>query len=375
MSTNLRIALRPTLRASPFKRFSVGYRVASSPKMSFMPSTRSSRLVGFALAALVLLTTPAFAAQTELEEAEEEAANTAVALTRAEAVRAAAEVEYSASELALGLAVAEFADAQHEYQLISGKVLEVQGAISDAETRLANLRDSVIATAVDSYMALSSTDSLQPFVATSDALDALVHAELASVVAERGTRTIADFSAVSDHLGVQRTQLLTVQAELSELSDKLELQQLQMETLFEEAAVNANESRAQVAATDAAYRRALTRVEEENRRLASLVGSGSWRALVAEFFPAAHVEEALAIMQCESSGNPNAVNPTSGASGLFQFLESSWLWASPLAGYGGASRFDPVANVASAAWLFQYTVKNGHRNGIWAHWECRRVLY
>jgi len=343
--------------------------------MSFMPSTRSSRLVGFALAALVLLTTPAFAAQTELEEAEEGAANTAVALTRAEAVRAAAEVEHSASELALGLAVAEFADAQHEYQLISGKVLEVQGAISDAETRLANLRDSVIATAVDSYMALSSTDSLQPFVATSDALDALVHAELASVVAERGTRTIADFSAVSDHLGVQRTQLLTVQAELSELSDKLELQQLQMETLFEEAAVNANESRAQVAATDAAYRRALTRVEEENRRLASLVGSGSWRALVAEFFPAAHVEEALAIMQCESSGNPNAVNPTSGASGLFQFLESSWLWASPLAGYGGASRFDPVANVASAAWLFQYTVKNGHRNGIWAHWECRRVLY
>ncbi len=340
-----------------------------------MLSTRSPRLVGLTLVALVLLTTPAFAAQTELEEAEEQAANTGVALTRAEAVRAAAEVEYSASELALGLAVAEFSDAQHEYQLISGKVLEVRGAMSDAETRLAGLRDSVVSTAVDSYMALSSTASLQPFVATSDALDALVHAELVSVVAERGTKTIADFSAVRAHLGVQRTELVTVQAELSELSDKLELQQLQMEALFEEAAVDAAESRAQVAAADAAYRGALTRVEEENRRLASLVGSGSWRALVAEFFPAAHVEEALAIMQCESSGNPNAVNPTSGASGLFQFLESTWLWASPLAGYRGASRFDPVANVASAAWLFQYTVKNGHRNGIWAHWECRRVLY
>ncbi len=343
--------------------------------MSGMPSTRTSRLFALAVAALVLLTTPAFAAQTELEEAEEQAAEAGAALTRSQAVRAAAEAEYSTSELALGLAVAEFADAQHEYQAISGKVLEVQGAISDAEGRLADLRDSVIDTAVDSYMALSSTASLQPFVATSDALDALVHAELVSVVAERGTQTIADFSAVRTHLSVQRTELVAGQAELSDLSDRLELQQLQMEALFEEASVNAAESRADVAAADAAYRGALTRVEQENRRLASLVGSGSWRALVAEFFPAAHVEEALAIMECESSGNPNAVNPTSGASGLFQFLESTWLWASPLAGYGGASRFDPVANVASAAWLFQYTVKNGHRNGIWAHWECRRVLY
>lgn len=39
-----------------------------------------------------------------------------------------------------------------------------------------------------------------------------------------------------------------------------------------------------------------------------------------------------AIENCESGGNPTAQNPSSTASGLFQFLDSTW------AGYGGYSR-------------------------------------
>lgn len=46
-----------------------------------------------------------------------------------------------------------------------------------------------------------------------------------------------------------------------------------------------------------------------------------WRPLVAQHFPASEVERALCIMSYESGGNPNAKNPRSSASGLFQHLE------------------------------------------------------
>lgn len=336
---------------------------------------RLRRAVWLLSALVILALSPAYAAQTELEDAEQEAAQSSAALSRAEAVRIAAEADYSSAEIALGLAVAEFSDAQQRFQRVNELVLTLQGDIGDTERQLGLLRGSVIESAVEGYMAVSQEGQLQSFLSSTDAMSSLIHFELATAVADQGTRQIADYSAIKAQLDRQKTELEGIQTDLSALTDELASREAEMRSLLGQAAADASAAKAEVIRADTAYRASLTRVEEEQNRLASLVGSGSWRPLVAEFFPAAHVEEALAIMQCESRGNPNAVNPTSGASGLFQFLESTWLWASPLAGYGGASRFDPVANTASAAWLFQYTVANGHRNGIWAHWECRRVLY
>ena len=55
--------------------------------------------------------------------------------------------------------------------------------------------------------------------------------------------------------------------------------------------------------------------------------------------------------KCESGYNPNAVNRSSGASGLFQFMPSTWAhlpWA-------GQSVFDPVANAQAAAYYYQHS--------------------
>jgi len=63
--------------------------------------------------------------------------------------------------------------------------------------------------------------------------------------------------------------------------------------------------------------------------------------------PAA-VQWAINVAYCESRYHPNSVNSSSGASGLFQFLPSTWSgtpWASQ-------SPFDPVANAQAAAWLY-----------------------
>jgi hypothetical protein len=65
--------------------------------------------------------------------------------------------------------------------------------------------------------------------------------------------------------------------------------------------------------------------------------------------PAA-VQWAINVAYCESRYHPNSVNSTSGASGLFQFLPSTWggtPWASQ-------SPFDPVANAQAAAWLYSH---------------------
>lgn len=87
--------------------------------------------------------------------------------------------------------------------------------------------------------------------------------------------------------------------------------------------------------------------------------------LVELFFEQDDVDRALEIVNCESGGDPFAKNPTSTASGLFQHLASMWEERSRLAGWAGADVFDPVANVAVAAWLT-------YERGGWSHWNPTR---
>jgi Transglycosylase-like domain len=66
------------------------------------------------------------------------------------------------------------------------------------------------------------------------------------------------------------------------------------------------------------------------------------------------------IVQRESNGNPNAVNPSSGAGGKYQFLPSTW------SGYGGYARADDAPE----------SVQDERFNEMWAggagssHWGC-----
>mgnify|MGYP001819368520 FL=1 len=105
------------------------------------------------------------------------------------------------------------------------------------------------------------------------------------------------------------------------------------------------------------------------------IGGGSvdpverWRPLVERYFPRGRVGEALSIIACESNGDPSVTNPRSSAAGLFQFVSGTWEHASTQAGYDGSSPFDPEANVASAAWLVDNSLKTGR--SPWSHWTCR----
>ena len=123
-----------------------------------------------------------------------------------------------------------------------------------------------------------------------------------------------------------------------------------------------------------------TRLLEESERIAMdaliveetvhVVGPiERWRPLVERYFSPDRVEEALSIIDCESNGDPRARNPRSSAAGLFQFLDRTWSHSSEQAGFEGESPFSPEANIASAAWLVEYSLGVG--DSPWAHWTCR----
>jgi soluble lytic murein transglycosylase-like protein len=72
-------------------------------------------------------------------------------------------------------------------------------------------------------------------------------------------------------------------------------------------------------------------------------------------------ERLVRIARCESGLNPGAYNRRSGASGVMQFIPSTWR-ATPQ-GRAGADVFDAAANVEAGAWLM--------RNYGPGQWECR----
>lgn len=86
-----------------------------------------------------------------------------------------------------------------------------------------------------------------------------------------------------------------------------------------------------------------------------------WRDLVVAHF-GDNAARALRVMACESGGNPNAMHPRSKASGLFQFLPSTWKTVTGETYPGNV--FDGPSNIAAAAKLS----KGG---STWQQWSCK----
>jgi hypothetical protein len=72
-------------------------------------------------------------------------------------------------------------------------------------------------------------------------------------------------------------------------------------------------------------------------------------------------DQAVRVARCESGLNPNAYNASSGASGLFQLLRSTWSRTS----YAGQSPFNADANIHAAHEVF---TRDGNS---WREWSCK----
>lgn len=260
---------------------------------------------------------------------------------------------------------------------VAANVVQLRSQIEDAELNVANLRTAAEERAVDAYMNAWSTD-IGVLALSAQATQMFILQDVIETQRGDDLAQINELTIQRRVLGELRTQQESEQQRLQELQDDLRAQVSDLHNKVMETDVQLRAAYLAVDQADQKYKEALSSVasaqkayEEAQRKIR--VGSGvqRWRSLVERYFPASLVNQALAVMQCESGGNPDAVNRYSGSTGLFQFMKGTWAIASARAGFGGYSRYDPEANIAAAAWLVNYSINTGHPGGAWGHWSCR----
>lgn len=310
-----------------------------------------------------------------------------------------------------------------QLSLVGSSLDRIAAQVGYADVELAGIQSDIEDQAVDAYMTVVASPSVA--VVNSRTVEkALVASSVVEDVVADGRLTVGELSAKREGLEALKVTFLEDQEEYLDLQEQVDAEVANYTALHEQADSEVASAIREAEAADRAYRAALSAVdvaqakEDERQRQESRQGSttptstpgstgstgGSssptttappststtsgggggggpwdhppaveqWRGLVSQFFPSIRVEEALRIIDCESNGDTNAVNPYSGASGLFQFLPSTWATTAPNAGYAGASPLDPEANIASAAWLANRYQELGYY--YWTPWSCKRVL-
>lgn len=366
-----------------------------------------------------------FANAQTVGDAEGDVADAKTKIEQAEGLVDSAVEDRETIELQLAEAISRLNELAAQLSVVGSKVDRTAKQLGFADVELSGIQDQIESQAVDAYMTVLSSPTVS-LVNSASVEKALVASSVVEGVVSAGRESV-------DELFVKRRSLEDLQA--AYLADEDEYQLLQdqvnselenLASLYEQADQAVADAVRAARDADSEYRAALSAVdlararEEERRRqdertttttsppttspptttppttsgtspttappgttTTTTTGGGGgpwnhppqveqWRPLVQTHFPASRVEEALRIIDCESNGDPNAYNPYSGASGLFQFLPSTWASTAPQAGYDGYSVFDPEANVASAAWLANRYQQLGLY--YWQAWSCRRVL-
>ncbi len=321
-----------------------------------------------ALALLVVTALVLGSAAGALGQSEEDVRQAEAAWERSASARREATTAARAAEGTLVAAVHRYEELTAELHAVS---LELAAIIDDARERervTASHRSEARRLTAMAYMAAAAGPG--PGIAMAHDLgDLALVAEIGERLATRRTAALTELEAASADLAGRR-----------ELVDAARLRQTEVrgeaQALVPVLARAADGARlAETFAVDdeadarTAYELAVAELEAA---LASVSpGALAWRPLVEAYFPEEMTWAALQVLDCESRGDPTAIHEGSGATGLFQFLEGTWIFASAGAGFAGADRTDPEANVAAAAWLVARSKSLAHPRGAWGHWVCQ----
>lgn len=338
-------------------------------------------------------------AQVDLEQAEGEKEQADGFVTVALANRAEVEAQLLAT-------LENYQNLAFQLSSVSADLARLSDLIDMTGAALVAARQSVDRQGVEAYMqALSLPGGIVWSSASIE--DAMVADRTLAILAGVDEDEAAALAVSERDLQALDQQYQAELRNVESLASQVEAEAARLQELFTLADLTVAAAIGEAMAADAAYRSALDEVEqaraaeEELERQAergtttavTAVATSStgttapvptttpgsisrpikpaveqWRSLVASYFSPGMVDQALSIIQCESLGDPNAYNPYSGASGLFQFIPGTWAVTSVKAGFGGSSVFDPEANVASAAWLTSYY--QGVGLNPWTPWHC-----
>lgn len=355
------------------------------------------------LATALLLTTVGSSlarAQTDPDTAEQQ---------RDEAYRIVGERVADRDRVESRLAEALFAyqQAAEDLSTASSRLARVEEKLVAARARATELTVILQTTALNAYVdAVGGASGL--FLAGTRADGFLVASQVLENVQGTTREEIDQITAIHNELARLEVDYSAERDEIADLTATLAAKNAELQELFASADAAVAAAYQEALTAESAYRAALSAAEAarsareaEERKAAAAqspapttpgttqppsnggttppggtikirAATEAWRPIVAAHFPAARVEEALVIIQCESGGDPGIVNPYSGAAGLFQFMPGTWAAASVSAGVGGRSVFDGEANIIAAAWLSGYYASRGY--SPWQPWACRRYL-
>ena len=206
--------------------------------------------------------------------------------------------------------------------------------------------------------------------------DSVVELAAVEILTETANRRASENLSIleesKDQMEASRQLLATEEDALESQNTDVATLVDELDILFAEASDEVKAAHEALVTADSDYAAAFELLQQmTSLQRAGGRGVERWRPIVEHYFPADRVEQALEVMWCESRGNPKATHPLSDAAGLFQFMEQTWGFVSPRAGWEGASRYDPEANIASAAWLLEFTIERGHDRGDWGRWSCQ----
>ena len=357
---------------------------------------------------------PSAHAQSDLEEADRQAEEAERQAEEAERLVSEEVAERDRIEEDLFDALQRYEEAGVALAQANADLDRVAGLLAHADAEMASLEANLQTQAVAAYIqAVSAPASL--IWATSTVEDALLVHRAVEAAQEDALGALGRLEVQRRELEGLRARFEQERQRVTALRTTVAQEAETLEVLFAQADQAVAEAYARARAAEQAYLAALDEVEaaraaeelrrrqeeerrrqeeerrrqeEERRRQEQQEREGQpaqdeqpadprplsarveqWRPLVSTHFPTVRVEAALQVMQCESGGDPEAVNPYSGAAGLFQFLPGTWAIASVRAGVGDRSVFDGEANIIAADWLSSYYASRGL--DPWTPWSCK----
>jgi TolA-binding protein len=226
---------------------------------------------------------------------------------------------------------------------LDNQIAALEHSIADTQQRSDREREQLHVLARVLYAQPDGDNLVMTVVGSSSISDALTRVGDLASAAQQASRTRRALNRDLASLSAQKSQLVSDRKHQLDSRQQLEdefNQLVQLEAQRQQAAQQAVGQSAAPAPPAAPA--------------AAPSGGGSIQDIILTAFApqgAGAQQWALRIAKCESGYNPNAVNRSSGASGLFQFMPSTWAhlpWA-------GQSVFDPVANAQAAAYYYQHS--------------------
>ncbi len=369
-------------------------------------------------------------AQTDVNQAEQRAEEARSEVDAAYQVVNQAVADRDRVEVELAAVLDRYTEAANQLGLASSKLEQISRSLAFADARALDTRARLAQQSVAAYM--ESVVAATGVVFDADSLeDALVVGEVFGRAHEEALGQLDRLLVQQQELSGLRTQYQEESDVVAALQLQLADESARLASVFATANAAVADAFTAASAADADYRAALSNVdraraaEEAARRAAAAQASSTtttttvppttssttststtssvpssttststtsttttttepkprlelgpaveaWRPLVTQHFAPDLVEDALIILRCESLGDPNALNPYSGAAGLYQFMPGTWAVASVQAGVGDRSVFDGEANIIAASWLAEYYRSRGL--DPWRPWVCRSWL-